>query len=137
MADRTRRSVPRSPENTKIPAGHRPVTPPSAPPETPASESPMGCLLRLYWMGFGNMALVICAVLAARRPAPSLLDGVYVFIVCSLVVARYVDISRFNGGTVDGDPATMAHWRRHAVALVPVAAAIWLGTRFVHARGWL
>lgn len=137
MADRSRRSVPHSPESTTIPAESRPGAPSSVHSEPPASAPLTGCVLRLFWMGLGNFALVICAVLAARRPAPSLLDGIYALIVVSLIIARYVDISRYRGETVDGDPASMSHWRRYVLALVPTAAAIWLFARFLHARGWL
>jgi hypothetical protein len=136
MAGRSRRPAQHSPDSTNTTAGVQPASPQSAPPETPASEGLGGCLLRLYWMGLGNLGLVICALLAGRRPAPSPLDGVYVAIVISVIVARYLDISRFGGGTVDGDPATMGHWRRHALGLVPVAVALWLGARFLHAQGW-
>jgi hypothetical protein len=34
------------------------------------------------------------------------------------IVARRVDITRHRGTTVSGDPATLAHWRRHAETVV-------------------
>jgi hypothetical protein len=96
-----------------------------------------GCLLRLHWMGLGNLALVICAVLAARREVPSLLDGVFVLILVSLIATRFVDIRRFRGQTTEGKPATMAHWRHHALLLLPLGSGLWLLARWAHAHKWL
>ena len=135
MAGGARRSVPISPKTTETEPRAKPGGPPPAP-ATGGTENPAGCALRLYWMGLGNFALVIGAVLAARRAAPSALDAVYALVVASLIAARFVDITRFGGQTTEGDPASLAHWRRHAAVLVPVAAALWWLARLAHARGW-
>ena len=109
-------------------------------PANQAPQKPVGCLsalMRTFWMAFGNLALFFCAIFAARRPAPSPLDAVYVGIVSALIVVRYLDITRFQGLTADGDPATLAHWRRYCLFLVPIAAALWVLMRFAHTRGWI
>jgi hypothetical protein len=94
-------------------------------------------MFRMFWMALGNLALFFCAVFAARRPAPSALDALYVGLVAALLVVRYLDITRFHGLTADGEPATLAHWRRYTLTLIPIAAALWAFLRFAHARGWL
>lgn len=99
-----------------------------------------GCLsaiLRATWMAFGNLALFFCAIFAARRTAPSTLDYLYVAIVVALISIRYLDIARFHGQTTDGDPATMAHWRRYVLGLIPISAGLWALMRFAHTQGWL
>ncbi len=136
MAGAKRRSV-----------SHPPLTPDPKPEARPqersgeavatTTDNPAGCFLRLYWMGIGNFALIITAVLAGRQAAPSLLDGIYVLVALSLILARYVDVSRFGGQTTNGDPATLRDWRRHVAILVPVAAALWWAARFAHAQKWL
>jgi hypothetical protein len=42
-----------------------------------------------------------------------------------MLALRYLDIRYFNGRTASGKVATMVHWRRYAVILTGVAAALW------------
>ncbi|MBK8164883.1 MAG: hypothetical protein IPK64_02845 [bacterium] len=109
---------------------HQPAT---SPPQTGC----LAALARVYWMAVGNVFLFFCAFYAAKRPAPSALDGLYVGLVVLLLVVRFVDIARLGGQTSEGQPATLAHWRRYALGLVPVAAVVWLGVRYAHGRGWM
>lgn len=99
-----------------------------------------GCLagiVRITWMAFGNLALFLFAVMGARRPAPSAYDAAFAGLVLGLVILRYLDITRFGGETSDGEPATLSHWRRYALGLVGVAAAMWALARLAAARGFL
>jgi hypothetical protein len=112
----------------------------AAPSAQQSPQKPVGCLsalVRAFWMAFGNLALVFCAMFAARRPAPSPLDMAYVGLVIALMVVRHLDITRFQGQTTEGEPATLAHWRRYCLLLVPIAAALWAFMRFAQARNWL
>lgn len=84
-------------------------------------------MLRLFYMGFGNMALVLIAILIIQRRAFSALDAAYWVVVAALLAARYVDIARFAGRTTDGEPAMMWHFRRYALRLLLIAAALWAG----------
>lgn len=106
--------------------------------ESPAE--PVGCaagFLRITWMAFGNLALFFCAIFASRQTAPSALDAAYAAIVVGLIFVRWLDIAKFRGQTGSGEPATMAHWRRYALGLVPVAAGLWALMRFAHAKGFV
>ena len=87
-----------------------------------------GCLLRLFWMMIGNVALAASAFGVAEDSALALgsADAIYWAVVGLLLAARYGDIRYFHGRTTDGSPATMAHWRRYAAVLVAVSTAIWL-----------
>ena len=96
-----------------------------------------GCLLRLYWMLFGNAILwFLLAYIVSKRPGlPSAFDAIYWLIVVSLVLARYMDIRYHKGPTAySNEPATLRHWRRYGVLLVVVAFAGWVGA---HALGRL
>lgn len=107
---------------------------------TSPPQQQTGCLAalaRVYWMAVGNALLFFCAIYAAKRPAPSALDALYAGLVLVLILVRFVDITRLGGQTADGHPATTAHWRRYTLVLVPVAAAVWIGVRFAHGRGWM
>jgi hypothetical protein len=80
-------------------------------------------------MGVGNIALVVAALLIYKSAGWSIADLVFWLIVGLLVGARYVDIARYKGTTVDGDPATTAHFRRYALVLLVVSAAVWAAAR--------
>lgn len=87
---------------------------------------PQGCLLRLFWMAFGNLALLGVAALIFERKAFSIIDAIYWLLVIALASARYIDIRRFNGLTVEGEPATAVHLRLYIVKLIILAAVLWV-----------
>ena len=99
--------------------------PPDPIAQSVAYDRPGGCLLRLFWMAFGNLALILITLLIIERRAFSALDGAYWLIVVALVVVRYVDITRFAGRTASYEPATMRHFRRYTLGLLAGAAAAW------------
>lgn len=106
-------------------ANNRPPTPPV---ETPAPTSITAIALRILWMIVGNAALVISGfwILQVRDAFFSVADATYGAAIPLLIVARYLDIARFGGSTAYGEPATMAHWRRYAAAVLGGAVAAWL-----------
>jgi hypothetical protein len=53
---------------------------------------------------------------------PSSLDAVVWITVATSLVARRLDITRLNGQTAGGEPATLAHWRTYAAAVIIVTA---------------
>lgn len=97
-----------------------------------------GCvagIIRITWMAFGNLALFLCAIMGAQRTAPSAFDFVFAGLVLGLAALRYVDIARYHGETAEGEPATLAHWRRYVLRLVVAAAATWGLARLAASRG--
>ena len=96
--------------------------------ETPqvAYDRAEGCLLRLFWMVGGNLALFALVVSIFNHDGFSLLDGAYWLVVAALVASRYFDITRFGGLTVHGTPATPADFRRYGTRLLFVAAGLWI-----------
>lgn len=107
----------------------------SAQREPAARDGCIAGIIRIIWMAFGNLALFLCAIMGARRPAPSTFDFVYVGLVIGLAALRYLDIARYQGETAEGEPATLAHWRRYALGLVATAAATWALARLAAAKG--
>jgi hypothetical protein len=99
-------------------------------------EPPAGCLLRIFWMLLGNALLAGCALVVVQNRSSffGIADAAYWATVASLLAARYVDIRHFRGTTAEGEPATMAHWRRYAVAVALVSACLWA---VVHAIAYL
>jgi hypothetical protein len=103
----------------------------------PESNGCLPVLLRLTWMIWGNAALFLCVVFVALGTAPVVADLMVLAMAGFLVVVRYVDIHLFKGETADGEPATLAHWRRYAMAVAFLAAALWATARIVAFRGWI
>ena len=97
----------------------------------PEYQSPAGCLPRLFWMGLGNIALVMAALLVNKSAGWSIADVAFWLTVGLLICARYIDIVRYQGMTVEGEPATTAHFRRYALMLVPVSAVVWSVARLL------
>lgn len=89
-------------------------------------DRPGGCLIRLFWMAFGNLALLMLALLIFQRKGFSALDAAYWAVVAALGGARYADIARFDGLTASGEPATMRHFRRYVLGLFAVATGLWV-----------
>ena len=132
-------------KRASTPAATRPPTDVAAPEEVPESpvEQPAasdetgtperhdpvgGCLLRVFWLMLGNVALLTSAYGIVEDSAAILgpADLLYWSVAALLLGARYADIRYFQGRTADGRPASMAHWRRYAAVLAVVSTAIWL-----------
>lgn len=105
---------------------HRRPEQPTAPPEY---DNPAGCLPRLFWMAFGNIGLVLAALSVNRSSGWSIADLTFWLLVTLLVGARYIDIVRFKGTTIHGDPATTGHLKRYVLLLLVVSAAVWAVAR--------
>ena len=111
---------------------------PQSAPSSQASKQdlPSGCLVRLGWMAFGNVAMLAFAI-TIRHHRGSFLswaDAAFVALIPAILALRYVDIRYFDGRTGSGKAATMVHWRRYAVILTAVAATLWA---LAHALAYL
>lgn len=95
----------------------------------------LGFVVRLYWMLVGPVALLflLFGIVDKRAAFPSWLDAAYWAVVASLVGARYADIRYLKGGSGDGEPATMADWRKYSVRLLGVGAGVWVVARLAGA----
>lgn len=84
-------------------------------------------LARLFWLAGGNLALLAVAALILRddHAVLSAMSLAYWTIVAALAGVRYLDVARLGGMTSDGKPATMTDFRRYAVKLLAIAAALW------------
>jgi len=85
----------------------------------------LGILLRMVWMLVGPAAIYVALALVAVRgdAFPSTLDLIVWGSVTLVLAARWIDIVRCRGQTAQGEPATLAHWRRFAALAVLIAAA--------------
>ena len=86
----------------------------------------------------GNLAGFLAAIQIAKGTGRSLsaADAALGIIVAVMLLARYIDIARFNGQTATGQSAaTMRHWRRYALLLPLTWLAFW-GMAHWAARTW-
>ena len=88
----------------------------------------IGCLTRLTWVFFGNIAVLVCAgrISQAKDSFFSLADAIFWAVVLALAGVRYLDITRLDGLTAYGQPASAADWRRYALFLVVIAFVVWV-----------
>ncbi len=95
---------------------------------SPAATEPQGCLgglCRMYWMLFGNGALVLVTLTVAQSGRVSYRDVLFWALVASMILARYIDITRLAGQTTSCERASLRDWRRYVLALVGTAAVAW------------
>jgi hypothetical protein len=97
--------------------------------EVPFSRT--GMFARFYWICVGDpLLLLLLVVMIAKHPKlPSLLDAAYVAALGSLILVRYADTRFLKGQTGEGQPATMAHWRRYAMLMGSAWVGAWLVAR--------
>jgi hypothetical protein len=102
-------------------------------PLVPQQEQAGGCLLRLCWMLFGNIALVASAIFISEHRTSFLSGADVAFwgIALALAAIRYVDVAHCGGRTASGQPATMSTWRKYVALLGAFCAAIWAAAHAV------
>jgi hypothetical protein len=93
-----------------------------------------GCLVRLFWMGVGNLVLVLAAIgIGQNRGGFTLtaMDVLFWAMALCLLAVRYIDIRYLGGETADSRPASMSDWRRYALTVLGVSLALWLGAHLI------
>lgn len=95
------------------------------PPAPAAHMGTLGVVARLTWLMVGNVALLVLALLIGRAGLFSVLDVAFWLVAGGLVIVRYLDITRLNGQTKDGEPATVMHWRRYVAYLLLASGVLW------------
>lgn len=99
------------------------------PPTPPAYQNPLGCLPKIFWMMMGPLGLLLAALSVYLSAGWTIADAAVWLIVGLLIAARYVDIARFKGETIQDQPATMTHFRRYVPLVLSAGAALWLLAR--------
>jgi hypothetical protein len=81
-----------------------------------------GCFVRVIWMALGNLfvALTAISIMQGGRENIFLKDAVFLSLVAVTVLARYLDVKYLHGQTAEGEPATMAHFKKYAAMIIPI-----------------
>jgi hypothetical protein len=96
--------------------------------DSSSNFTPLGAFFaRIYWMAIGLLVLLSLgmAIAVGGFKSISLLHILYWCTAASLIIVRYIDIRKFAGETVDGQPATMQHWKRYSLTVVAGCAVLW------------
>lgn len=88
-------------------------------------QNPLGCLPKIFWMMMGPLGLLLAALSVFMSAGWTMADAVVWLLIGLLIGARYVDIARFKGETINDQPATMVHFRRYALLVLVAGAALW------------
>ena len=101
---------------------------PLPPKQSDAERSLAGAVARLYWMLVGNAVLYLAAVgiTLQSHESPWVIDAVFWAAVASLVLVRYLDITRLHGLTGSGEPASVGDWSRYACRVFLVSLTVWI-----------
>lgn len=75
--------------------------------------------------------MIYGAIFIAQGKAPVLADIIFLLFTLGLVLVRFVDIRYLKGETMDGDPATLKHWRRYTLRLLIFAGFIYIAARIL------
>lgn len=99
-------------------------------PDRSRRASGFAFLARVYWMLFGYVPVVASLPEVSRTDSSaSLADLAYFASVAALLAVRLADIRWLAGTTSEGEPATLAHWRRYALTISLFAVVAWLVAR--------
>lgn len=93
-----------------------------------------GCLVRLGWIAGGNVLLLIVTVLILQERQWTLTakDLAFWAVVAIVIILRYVDIRRFHGTTMEGEPATLRHFARYMMGVLGVSTILWILAQSLH-----
>jgi hypothetical protein len=97
------------------------------PTQSSKQETGLGCLTRLSWMLLGNVGILISSVSIAKHNGSflSYADLAYWLIIAFVIGIRYIDITRMQGLTATGEPATINNWRRYVLYMGIFACVLW------------
>jgi hypothetical protein len=97
-----------------------------------SSQNLLGTLVRLYWMLFGNLALLFTGFGIARSDNALYLIFFYFLILISIISARYADVKFLNGQLADvSGPATIHDWKKYSISISLLSFAILAGITVV------
>jgi len=87
----------------------------------------LALLVRPFWMFWGNFVLLISAgnIIMGESSSTRTSDIIFWGAVAAMIIVRFLDIKFLDGQTAAQKPASIKHWRRYAIVLAVISAAIW------------
>jgi hypothetical protein len=99
----------------------------------PQAHSGLSALARIGWMVVGSIMMVSLAMSIASQPAWSFTSRDLVFwgVALATGIVRYIDVTKLDGQTANGDRATTKDLRQYLISLVAIACLLWVGAQSV------
>jgi hypothetical protein len=89
-------------------------------------SSLVALILRITWMILGPAVLFALVALIAQRGSYSIIDIWFGAAVAIVVFAKLLDVSKFEGTTSEGAPATISDFWGYTLKLLMAATGGWL-----------
>lgn len=123
---------PPSPSEAPMLHGHRPSAASANLIESPPSSGSV--VVRLGWMLGGTLAMMVALMVIAGKPRLTLglPDIVFWTAVALTALLRTLDITRFQGETTHGVPATARDLKRYLTGLAALAVTGWVVAQSIH-----
>jgi hypothetical protein len=101
--------------------------------DRPHASNGLGALARVGWMVVGTIMILSLGMSIASQPAWSftIRDAVFWGATVATGLIRYIDVTRLDGQTAQGDPATTRDLTKYLIALAAIALLLWLGAHSV------
>jgi hypothetical protein len=96
---------------------------------TTPRHDPLGRLVvGVFWamLGPGLLGLCTMQIVAKRQAVLGVTDALFWGLAGAMLLARYLDSTKYQRATADGRPQVMGSWHRYAQALGSVAPALWI-----------
>lgn len=94
----------------------------------------LGALARIGWMVVGTFLILSLGMAIASQPRWSfgIRDVFFWSATLATGVLRFVDVTKLNGQTAQGDRATIGDLRRYLAVLAAFSSLLWIGAQSVH-----
>jgi hypothetical protein len=76
-------------------------------------------------IGPATAIISLLVIFQNRQGGFSSADAALWCVVFACIAVRYLDVSRLNGLTATGKPASLVDWRRYSLILLLVALVLW------------
>lgn len=93
----------------------------------------LGALARIGWMVVGSITMLSLAMSIASQPAWSFAvrDAVFWGVTLATGIVRYIDVTKLDGQTANGNRATTKDLRQYLISLAAIACLMWVGAQSV------
>jgi hypothetical protein len=91
-------------------------------------KSIFNLLLTIFGTLIGNLVIFFTALFILQHKGKVFYTADIVFwgMVAAISLARFLNIKLYGGTTEDGEPVSMAHWRKHTGILLAIVTAAWV-----------
>lgn len=79
----------------------------------------------------GNAALIFCTIYIVLRRSTFAVYLIYIIVTIGLIAVRFIDIKYLKGEKMNGERASLSHWRRYALLLLIFAGFLFIAAKIL------